>query len=299
MLFRSIRDFYSPNALWEGQFIDIFGNNLKQKITICNIYRPPRDRNDHIESFINDISPILSTLSQERSDKLFVGDFNIDLLKANIREKYSDFLNVMMNNDFMPKITLPTRFSERNATLIDNVFCSLTRSNKVCLSGIIFTNLSDHLPYFTCLDQKINLQAPPKYVQIETKDPVSIQNFIQDINNTNFMQALDNDLNCDPNHNYDKLINIIHHFKNKHLPTKTIRFNKYKHKKSPWITNGILRSIKFRDNLYKQMKSTHPDSQQFPTLKQNLKTYNKILNRSIQQSKRNHYHSQLDRKSVV
>ena len=106
----AIRDFYSPNTLWEGQFIDIFGNNLKQKITICNIYRPPRDRNDHIESFINDISPILSTLSEERSDKLVVGDFNINLLKANIREKYSYFVNVMMNNDFMPKITLPTRF---------------------------------------------------------------------------------------------------------------------------------------------------------------------------------------------
>ena len=40
---------------------------------------------------------------------------------------------------------------------------------------------------------------------------------MQDINNTNFMQVLDNDLNCDPNHNYDKLINIIYHFKNKHL----------------------------------------------------------------------------------
>ena len=108
------------------------------------------------------------------------------------------------------------------------------------------------------------------------------------------MQALVNDLNCDPNHNYDKFTNIINHFKNKHLPTKTISFNKYKYKKSPWITNGILRSIKFRDNLYKQMKSTHPDSQQFPTLKQNLKTYNKILNRSIQQSKQNHYHSQFE-----
>ena len=39
------------------------------------------------------------------------------------------------------------------------------------------------------------------------------------------MQALDNDLSLDPNLNYDKLENIIRHCKDKHLPTKTVRFN--------------------------------------------------------------------------
>ena len=65
-----VRDLYSSNKNWEGQFIDVFGNGLKQKITLCNIYRPPRDRNDDIELFINDLAPIIAMLSQERSDKL-------------------------------------------------------------------------------------------------------------------------------------------------------------------------------------------------------------------------------------
>ena len=92
-----VRDLYSPNKNWEGQFIDVFGNGLKQKITLCNIYRPPRDRNDDIELVRNDLAPILAMLSQERSDKLILGDFNIDLLKVNTREEFSDFLNEMLN----------------------------------------------------------------------------------------------------------------------------------------------------------------------------------------------------------
>ena len=130
-------------------------NGLKQKVTLCNIYRPPRERNEDIESFINDLAPILSTVSNERSDKMIVGDYNIDMLKI------LNFPDLMLDNDFLPKISLPTRFAEKCATIIDNIFCNLSHSTKSCCSGIIFTNLSDHLPYFVCLNQKTKLQGPP------------------------------------------------------------------------------------------------------------------------------------------
>ena len=39
--------------------------------------------------------------------------------------------------------------------------------------------------------------------------------------------------------------------KNKHLPTKGVRLNKNKHKKSKWMTNGILKSIKKKINYTK------------------------------------------------
>ena len=31
--------------------------------------------------------------------------------------------------------------------------------------------------------------------------------------------------------------------KNKHMPGKLVKFNKYKHKKSTWITQGLLKLI--------------------------------------------------------
>ena len=36
---------------------------------------------------------------------------------------------------------------------------------------------------------------------------------------------------------------------------KRIKLNKSKHKKSPWITEGVIKSIKFRDNLHMKLKN--------------------------------------------
>ncbi len=48
----------------------------------------------------------------------------------------------------------------------------------------------------------------------------------------------------------------------------------------------MLRSIRFRDNLYKKLKLTNPASREYETLKNNLKTYNRILRTSISAAKK-------------
>ena len=65
------------------------------------------------------------------------------------------------------------------------------------------------------------------------------------------------------------------------MPSKWVKFNKYKHKKSSWITQGLLKSIKYRDILYKRLKLTAPNSANYDTININLKTYNGILKTSI------------------
>ena len=74
------------------------------------------------------------------------------------------------------------------------------------------------------------------------------------------------------------------------FPVIQVRFNKYKHKLSPWITFGILKSLENRDKLYKKMKQTNPCSLEFGTIKTNLHTINKILNQSIRIAKKNVLH---------
>ncbi len=56
------------------------------------------------------------------------------------------------------------------------------------------------------------------------------------------------------------------------MPFKFVKYNKYRHKKSKWITNGIIKSI-----LYKGLKMADPNSIQFNIQKINLNTYNNIL----------------------
>ena len=48
---------------------------------------------------------------------------------------------------------------------------------------------------------------------------------------------------------------VIKLAKDKHMPYKTVKFKKYKHKKSTWITLAILKSIRYRDKLRNKLKA--------------------------------------------
>ena len=88
---------------------------------------------------------------------------------------------------------------------------------------------------------------------------------------------------------YDLIHKIIE------TPINIVKFLKYRHKKSNWIMKGLLRSIKYRDKLYKQLKMSHPDSAEHNTCYINFKTYNTILKKSIREAKRLHYEQLFDK----
>ncbi len=46
---------------------------------------------------------------------------------------------------------------------------------------------------------------------------------------------------------------IIENATNKHIPDKLVKFNKHKHKKSNWISKGIIKSISLRDKLHYEL----------------------------------------------
>ena len=58
----------------------------------------------------------------------------------------------------------------------------------------------------------------------------------------------------DPTVNYNIIHQEIMRAKDEHMPIKITKFNKYKHKHSTWITQGLLKSIKHRGSFYKQLK---------------------------------------------
>ena len=96
----------------------------------------------------------------------------------------------------------------------------------------------------------------------------------------------------DANINHNKLHETIQTVREKFLPERTVKFDKYKHKCSPWITQGILASIRFKDKLYHKSKKTSRDSPEFEVNKSNLKTYNGILDKLIFSAKRDYYYSE-------
>ncbi len=80
------------------------------------------------------------------------------------------------HNLYLKKKTLPTRFSNKHGTLIDNFFCKLSESTIDNTSGILFKKISNRQPNFTMLND-FTLKAP----QVTKNYNISIQNFIDEI----------------------------------------------------------------------------------------------------------------------
>ena len=96
---------YARSDIWEGLFIDVSGHNLHRPITIGNIYRPPHNNNNNanIDAFIEEMSPIINILQKENKYATIVGDFNINLLQIDEREKFDEFFDLMCTNNFFQK----------------------------------------------------------------------------------------------------------------------------------------------------------------------------------------------------
>ena len=275
---------------WEGQFIHIKKNNhLTKPIILGNIYRRPLELLENYTQFINEISTHLSNLESGNTDVVIAGDYNINLLKINEKNIISDYFDMLTSHSFYPKITLPTRLTNNNGTLIDNFLCKLTESTLNTTSGIIIEKISDHQPYFTILNNTLTGNNPPHYVKISKSDKKSINHFHEAIATSECLQSLNTNLTQDPNINLSILQDTIQTAKNKYLPEKMVKFDKHKHKKSEWITQSLIKSVTFRDKLYKRLKKTNINNPLHQTLDTNLKTYNKILKKIIRLSKKTYY----------
>ena len=149
----------------------------------------------------------------------------------------------------------------------------------------MLNQLSDHLPCFTLLETDIAHNSKTKFTRIFKQNDDVIQQIKNEINSSELHKNLDTSQTANPNASYNVIMNVIETARKKHMTGKFVKFNKYKHKKSKWITYGILKSIRFRDNLYKKLKLTNPVLREYEILYINLQTYNKILKRSIRVAK--------------
>jgi hypothetical protein len=285
-------DFGNNSDLWESQFIKITGPMLNKPFLVANIYRPPKFNNNSttILQFLSEFEPIIDAITSLNYmyEVLVCGDYNINLLKINYNESFSKFLDVMLSNNLLPTITMPTRIAAHSCSLIDNIFYKVTENsnNNNIMSGILASDISDHYLCFTSLtlreDKETNI---PKFVTTRVQDDKAINKFVCELQNTNIMDQLDKNPDGNADTNYNQFHSLLMNIRDKCLPLKTVKFNRHKHKKSPWVTSGILRSIKFRDSLYLKLKRTHPETETYNNRKHNLKVFNNILKKIIREAK--------------
>ena len=100
-----------------------------------------------------------------KSNKLFcvTGDFNLNVLDYNKKEKVTTFLNLTFEYGLVPVINKPTRVTKNTATAIDILI--QTHLYRTINAGIIKLDISDHFPIFLIAETEKRI-TPEGKVQI-------------------------------------------------------------------------------------------------------------------------------------
>ena len=295
----------NSSVLWESLFIEVTLADGK-KIIIGDIYRAPREEVNIITTFIVELSHILTLLNRMTLLVYLCGDYNINLLKMHEKNSYEIFFETMLVHSYLPNITLPTGLTDTSNTLIDNVFANSAKFEAV--SGILINNISDHQAIFTIItiprerviihtnissnnqttytQKKLSSETKLKAIFTPPNRKLDIDMFCEDVR-INLVANTDNTF--DESDNYKGLVKSIGDTQKNQIDSKRFKYNKYRHKKCKWITFGLLKSIEFRDNLYRELKKTPIDRDDYRNKKINLRIYNWIINRSKTYLKKRYY----------
>ena len=100
---------------------------------------------------------------------------------------------------------------------------------------------------------------------------------------------LNKSLNADTNINYEIIHDEIARAKNKCMPSKIVKLNKYKHKKVFMDNPRFTKIYPISRSTLQEIETTNPNSPNYDTEKTNLKTYNLILKENIHSAKQIYY----------
>ena len=207
-----------------------------------------------------------------------LGDYNINLLRAEQHTETSDFLDDMYSDLFMPVITKPARITEKSATLIDNIYSDNVDADS--FQGIFYTGITDHLPVFMILkDVKVDPIPKVDFIFKRSFSQENILKFHNAINSVDWANLV-----CtiaDPQDSFTKFHTKYTNLYNTFFPLKKVKIG-YTTKK-PWLTSGIKNSIKTKNKLYIRFLK-HPSY----TNEQIYHKYKNRLNYIIRKLERDH-----------
>ena len=207
------------------------------EIIIVAYRHPDMDANEFNEQYLSILNEKL--LPEKNKEIILIGDFNINLLRYNENDNFTEILDQIYSCSLIPGIRSPTRATSRSKALIDNIFSTDT-ANEV-IAGNILTKLSDHLAQF--------LLFPIKRTKLEFKANNYCRNFkrfdpkvfLHDLQNIYWHTVLKlNEENVD--NSFDRFFEIIE--TDTYAPVEKLSGKKQKLMLKPWLTKGIMTSVK-------------------------------------------------------
>ena len=233
----------------ESLFIEIKTESALNDYIVGVIYRHPSNK---IKLFNEKLENLLKKLNREKKQIVVMGDFNIDLLKADKHRETNEHIELMFQNYLFPYITHPTRFNnDLNSTLIDNIYHNNVSGEFI--SGNLISHVSDHLPNFLILP---TVKSKPKNKKILRRNfkNFDISEFRQDLVRTNLDEKLKTMNN--PSNMYDLFHNTLSILFDMHCPIKPLSCKENKRLRKPWMTDSILNKSSKKEELRTQYIQT-------------------------------------------
>lgn len=261
--------------LTEVKLMEVETKIDNRTIKIIATYRPP---STNTSLFIEELQRYLTSNNMKNSLIIFVGDININI--ADSKDKNTlEYMNVMYSNSFASLINIPTRENTLTATVIDHIFVNTPNNlveNFEINPYVIHASLTDHYPIF------LQLRFNGAYKE-KTK-----LNFINKINRPALFSSIEKEnwenvlVEEDPNLAYDLFINKFNTYINNN--TIKIKLNSKNRPIKPWITKGLICSIRIRDTMKLQLNKHYEISKD-----NEYKRYRNKLTELIQHTKNEYY----------
>ena len=187
----------------------------------------------------------------------------------------------MLSGSFYPVINKPTRITEYSATIIDNIFCNFFNEKSLC--GILYNDISDHLPIFISSDLKI--ERKQKHLsRTHNLSPDNIDRFNTMLRNFNW-DIIQETQNVDLS--YQMFLENFNDMYDKCCPYKVTGNKTIKRK--IWMSNALLKSCRTKEILYKKFKVSPT-----PQNKLNYCKYKNKLTSLLREAERTYYGTRFD-----
>ena len=274
----TVRDDLSVQTkLCESLVLEIDKSVFKKKhnVLVGVFYRPPDTNLKEFNAFTD---KMLHKVKSEKKSVYFSGDWNISLLNADKHSDTQDHIDTMLSHSLVPTITKPTRVTQKSCSLIDNIYTNNFSGSSNCLSGILYTDISDHYPVFH-IDYSDNVVFPRKTFTKRVYSQENIVKFSSMLTDKSWIDVL----NCnDPQVSYSQFHKELFELYDICFPFKTFKYG-YKTRK-PWLTDGMKDKIKIKNRLYKMWKkSGNPERESL------YKRFRNKLNRILKSAEKAHY----------
>ena len=214
-----------------------------------------------------------------------MGDININLLKIEKNENSRNYANSLISSSCKCLINIPTRVNINSATLLDHAYTSLLKN--ILLRGVLVTDISDHYPIFSLISN-----AGKNY---KTEKHTTIRNFTafsKDEFNKTLQEALNENVvsTMSINEQTKIFLNTFSNTVNKLAPFR--KMTQKRLKKKPWLTRGILKSIKIKNKMFKNLHShilSNNPNDLVNNVNQRYKTYRNASNHLTSNANRYYY----------